>query len=868
MNVIARSSSRQLDEENDEEKLQDSWRKEIVRTVFIYCASMAIVSSTIKTVALYVGGSDIGVQRVGTTFFFICTTVSTRFGYSYVSALSCILVFVCLNILYETLTRGCSSTLFPAIYGIMPCLFGFLYQTKRAVLLSAAGVICLIFVLFAAEVSGNCVSENCQQAEVGVIVADRLLPLLCLTLINCVAILKLLEHSKASIRRHVAAARAAAKLAKMRQDTLRRLAHELRTPLNGMVGSVDLLTSSCDMTDYDMENVCTTDSCLKHMIQICDDILLAAKSENPNQTHKKTVFQLTSCVDAVVDTFASAAAAKGIKLMVEFAGNTTSLVRGMNVEIRQVLMNLVGNAVKFTNSGSVTIRVSEDAQLSSTEFLHYLFEVEDTGIGVSSENCSMLFEAFYQEEQDAVSRQHKGTGLGLTICQNLVKTMGGEIAIESQLGRGSRFFFSLALKRESEGSHSPSASDTKRLPHKPDPDIAPRVLIADNDNASGTCCESLVKSVAPSAVISRVQSHSALMDLISEEDRGASSDSRSHHHIIFMGCADELATDSLVSTLRKLKSDGWYVFAYTDHDSFEHLVRNGAKHASRVFRRPLPLVRMEAKFHQVLVSGSLKPPPGTRDTVDESSWEQVIVEATREEETPPFTSSQREEDSESSSPAGAGRAHASLPSSVSENATPPIISPPSASRPRVARQDVIELPSGSKVLVVDDTPTNVKVLERILSRTLSSSVPIVPYGRGQEAIDAVASSKEGEHLLILMDWHMPGICGLSATAKICQLVQERGKNSPSVRICMVSADSESICEEMDKRGITWLGEVSNGELQLRDGIGTRESDDVASLIPEVNEEMAHPATVDLLASKPVTIKSVKAILAWFSTVIG
>lgn len=172
---------------------------------------------------------------------------------------------------------------------------------------------------------------------------------------------------------------------------------------------------------------------------------------------------------------------------------------------------------------------------------------------------------------------------------------------------------------------------------------------------------------------------------------------------------------------------------------------------------------------------------------------------------------------------------------------------------------------------------NVKVLMKLLSRTLSSSVPILSYAGGQDAIDAVASSRADEHLLILMDWHMPGLCGLSTTLSIRQLLRKRGKNGPHVRICMVSADKESIYQEMDNRGITWSGEILDGELKLRDGIiGTSEGEDVGRLISEPSEEELDGArqfvnsesttTVDFLAMKPVGLKNVKAVLTWFSTV--
>jgi len=119
------------------------------------------------------------------------------------------------------------------------------------------------------------------------------------------------------------------------------------------------------------------------------------------------------------------------------------MVHGTEVELHQVFLNLVGNAMKFTDSGSITIRVQEEESAYSGIVL-YKLEVEDSGI--VAENSHMLFEAFQQGERSAVSRQHKGTGLGLTISKDFVELMGGKIRVDGTHGKGSRFYFTLDFK--------------------------------------------------------------------------------------------------------------------------------------------------------------------------------------------------------------------------------------------------------------------------------------------------------------------------------------------------------------------------------------------------------------------------------------
>ena len=177
----------------------------------------------------------------------------------------------------------------------------------------------------------------------------------------------------------------------------------------------------------------------------------------------------------------------------------------------------------------------------------------------------------------------------------------------------------------------------------------------------------------------------------------------------------------------------------------------------------------------------------------------------------------------------------------------------------MSKIDKVRLRAGSKVVVVDDTRVNVKLLKKMVSR--STSVPIATCYDGQAAIDLVDAASADSMLLMLMDWHMPGVCGLSATDAIRRMVRERG--GPKIYICMVTADIEGLHMEMDRRLISYEGTVKKGELQTveretADGTETSQSD-----ASEGRDDGNSFTVVDIVAEKPVTFKSIQAILTWF-----
>ncbi len=236
----------------------------------------------------------------------------------------------------------------------------------------------------------------------------------------------------------------AANLAKRRFISM--VSHELRTPLNAIIGMADLLRDT-QLTREQADMLQTLRGSSRVMLGLIEDVLDFSKIEAGKVLLEKTDFDLHALVNSTCRIVSAQAAQKGVDFVVSLMPEVPPAVRGDPHHLRQVLINLASNAVKFTERGSVTVHVSVQAETESSARLK--FSIRDTGIGIAPEAQAKIFESFTQADQ-STTRRFGGSGLGTTIAKQLVQLMGGRIGLESALGLGSTFWAEIDLEKQPE----------------------------------------------------------------------------------------------------------------------------------------------------------------------------------------------------------------------------------------------------------------------------------------------------------------------------------------------------------------------------------------------------------------------------------
>ncbi|MEW6304148.1 MAG: response regulator [Verrucomicrobiota bacterium] len=271
-----------------------------------------------------------------------------------------------------------------------------------------------------------------------------------------------------------------------KSEFLARMCHEIRTPMNGVIGVTDLLQDS-PLTADQREWVETIRSSGEALMAIVNDILDFSKVEAGKMTLEMQPFELQRCVEEAVNMLAARAAQKGIELAYQIEDGVPAVIAGDVTRLRQILVNLVGNGIKFTPSGEVVVTVGArplppesipayetvkgSVPMAEPQTWELVATVRDTGIGIPAERLPALFEQFTQVDT-SVTRKFGGTGLGLAICRNIVDLMGGHITIDSAVGKGSTFSVTIPVV----GGKAVEGETESRL-------VGARILIVD-DNAT------------------------------------------------------------------------------------------------------------------------------------------------------------------------------------------------------------------------------------------------------------------------------------------------------------------------------------------------------------------------------------------------
>jgi signal transduction histidine kinase len=267
-----------------------------------------------------------------------------------------------------------------------------------------------------------------------------------------------------------------------KSEFLANISHELRTPMNGVIGMLDIALDQ-DLSPELVEQLQTAERCAHSLLSLLNDILDLSKIEAGKMTLEKIAFDVRALVADCIKAHQPKAQENSVSLVAEVSPNVPREITGDPLRIRQILANLISNAVKFTEHGSVAVRM--DGQFTSGSEFTLRFTVEDSGTGIPADKLLYIFDKFTQAD-GSVSRKYGGTGLGLAITRKLVELHRGEINVNSELGRGTAFTVTLQCEARAavSGNLDPIAAPAPVAPRGGLPDQAVRILVVEDNQVN------------------------------------------------------------------------------------------------------------------------------------------------------------------------------------------------------------------------------------------------------------------------------------------------------------------------------------------------------------------------------------------------